>query len=138
MVPLVTSVGPVSRLALSTTPQPGGPAATLDDPKYQPLEATVPLVISGGSVSRLALPTTQQPGGLAATLDDTKYQSLEARMPLSSSAYICQARSNCLWLLMQLARCPFSLAAARAGNNKAARIPMIAMTTSNSMRVNAC
>jgi hypothetical protein len=37
---------------------------------------------------------------------------------------------------MQLARLAFSLALASAGNNIAARMAMIAMTTSNSIKVN--
>jgi len=39
-------------------------------------------------------------------------------------------------LLRQLIPCAFDLAMARAGKSMAARIAIIAMTTSNSMRVN--
>src|SRR5262245_60670300 len=39
-------------------------------------------------------------------------------------------------LLTQAVRLAFSLAFARAGNNKAARMAMIAITTSNSIKVN--
>src|SRR5262245_32294554 len=43
----------------------------------------------------------------------------------------------CRKLFRQLTRRPFSFALAKAGNNIAARIAMIAMTTSNSISVNA-
>jgi hypothetical protein len=39
-------------------------------------------------------------------------------------------------LLTQAICCPFRFAPAYAGNNKAARMAMIAMTTSNSINVN--
>ena len=42
---------------------------------------------------------------------------------------------SCLTLLRQVMRLARSLALASAGNNKAARMAMIAMTTSSSMRV---
>ena len=43
----------------------------------------------------------------------------------------------CLKLFRQVVRLALSLAALNAGNNNAARIPMTAMTTSSSIRVNA-
>src|SRR5439155_13266344 len=43
----------------------------------------------------------------------------------------------CRRLFRHLIRLPFSLAVARAGNSNPARMAMIAMTTSNSMRVKA-
>src|SRR5579859_1181535 len=98
----------------------------------------VPLMMSVWAVSRLALPTTQLPGGLSATLPDRKSQSLEARMPLPSSAYICQPKSSCFSLLRQRTRWAFSLPRDRTGNKIAARIAMMAITTSNSINVNAC
>ena len=42
--------------------------------------------------------------------------------------------SNCFWLLMQFVRCARSLALASAGSSMAAKIAMIAITTSNSIR----
>src|ERR1017187_7784784 len=48
-----------------------------------------------------------------------------------------QAVASCFWLLMQAAACPLSLAADKAGSNSAARMAMIAITTSNSIKVNA-
>ena len=44
--------------------------------------------------------------------------------------------TNCLTLLIDLIRIAFSLAADKAGNNIAARIAMMAITTSNSISVN--
>ena len=55
---------------------------------------------------------------------------------LLSSAYICQASVACLRLFRQTMARAFCFARARAGNNKPARIAMMAMTTSSSMRVN--
>src|SRR5262245_10216296 len=46
------------------------------------------------------------------------------------------ARPNCLRLLMHAVRCAFSLALDNAGSNMAARIAMMAMTTSSSINVN--
>src|SRR5882672_3856956 len=43
--------------------------------------------------------------------------------------------ANCFWLLMHWTRLAVALARASAGSSKAARIPMMAITTSNSMRV---
>src|SRR5437773_7066892 len=46
-------------------------------------------------------------------------------------------RPICFWLFMQAVRCAFALDFANAGSNSAARIAMMAMTTSNSISVNA-
>src|SRR6478736_6623850 len=54
-----------------------------------------------------------------------------------SPAYIVVAMANCRRLFRHWMRRAFSLALANAGNNIAARIAMIAITTSNSMSVNA-
>src|SRR5437773_12552807 len=54
-----------------------------------------------------------------------------------SSAHVLKANPVCLRLLVQLIRCARALARASAGNNMAARMAMIAMTTNNSMRVKA-
>src|ERR1039458_2370300 len=51
--------------------------------------------------------------------------------------YCVQARPSCLLLLVQLACRAFSRALANTGNRIAARIAMMAMTTSNSISVNA-
>lgn len=45
--------------------------------------------------------------------------------------------ASCFRLFMQTVRLAFSLALAKAGNSIAARIAMIAITTSNSIKVNA-
>src|ERR1700722_9722974 len=56
--------------------------------------------------------------------------------PLSPSQ-MRKARLASLRLLTQLMRCALRLAAASAGSNMAARMAMIAITTSSSMSVNA-
>jgi hypothetical protein len=45
------------------------------------------------------------------------------------------ANTSCFWLLRQFALAAFNLALLKAGNKSPARIAMIAMTTSNSIRV---
>src|SRR3990172_116598 len=57
---------------------------------------------------------------------------------LDSPAYILRMTPNCLRLFWQLARFAASRARASAGNRMAARMPMMAITTSNSMSVNPC
>ena len=52
-----------------------------------------------------------------------------------SPAYITQMMDSCLRLLTHWIDSALALALASAGNNKLARIAMIAMTTSNSIRV---
>ena len=49
---------------------------------------------------------------------------------------MCQHNCNCLKLLRQLMVLAFSLALDSAGNSRAARMAMMAMTTSSSIRVN--
>src|SRR6185436_1417034 len=46
-------------------------------------------------------------------------------------------RPICFWLFRHAVRCALALDFANAGSNSAARMPMMAMTTSNSIRVNA-
>src|SRR2546422_1011944 len=55
----------------------------------------------------------------------------------ASPAYMVRASPHCLQLLAQSTLSALALAFARAGNNKAARMAMMAMTTSSSMSVNA-
>src|SRR5215204_1537873 len=57
--------------------------------------------------------------------------------PLLSPEYICHARANCFWLLRQEIWVAFCLARERAGRSIAAKIAMMAITTNNSMSVNA-
>src|SRR6516225_1173276 len=52
-----------------------------------------------------------------------------------SPLYICQASISCLVLFMHRMPCALVLALARAGNSIPARIAMIAITTSNSIKV---
>jgi hypothetical protein len=54
-----------------------------------------------------------------------------------SSAYIVSESPSCFMLFVHWMRLAASLALARAGSNMPARIAMMAMTTSSSMRVNA-
>jgi hypothetical protein len=58
------------------------------------------------------------------------------KSPLSS-AYNVQASDSCLRLLLQVNDSAFALVLVSVGSNRAARIAIIAITTSNSMRVNA-
>ena len=57
------------------------------------------------------------------------------RKSLLSPAYIIIASAICLLLLMQVLVLAFSFARDSAGRSMAARMAMMAMTTSNSMRV---
>ena len=50
---------------------------------------------------------------------------------------MCMAIPICRRLFVQVVRAALSLALAKAGNNMAAKMAMMAMTTSNSMSVNA-
>ena len=61
--------------------------------------------------------------------------SVGAKESLLSIEYICQARTNCFWLLAQAAPVALDFALAKAGKSMPAKIAMMAMTTSNSMRV---
>src|SRR5271154_1662950 len=61
----------------------------------------------------------------------------EGIRPLLSPLYMTQAVSSCLRLFMHAIFCAFALADESAGNNIAARIAMMATTTSNSINVNA-
>src|ERR1035441_7781646 len=53
-----------------------------------------------------------------------------------SSVYMRQAKASCRLLFMHCTPCAFSLARDNAGSSSAARIAMMAMTTSSSMSVN--
>src|SRR5437667_5876533 len=55
----------------------------------------------------------------------------------ASPAYMVRASPHCLQLLAQSTLSALALAFASAGNNKAARMAMMAMTTNSSMSVNA-
>src|ERR1017187_2171322 len=56
---------------------------------------------------------------------------------LQSSAYNCQANCNCFTLFMHLMPCALTFARDKTGNSSAARMAMIAITTSNSINVKA-
>src|SRR4051794_40451381 len=58
-------------------------------------------------------------------------------VPLLSSAYMRQPRASWRRLLMHLMALARSLAAFKAGRSRAAKIAMMAMTTSNSINVKA-
>src|SRR2546430_2313226 len=53
-----------------------------------------------------------------------------------SSVYMRQAMASCRWLFMHWIPCALHLARAKAGRSMAARIAIMAMTTSNSINVN--
>src|SRR6185503_11490025 len=59
------------------------------------------------------------------------------RRSFQSSEYIRQANINCLLLFRHMMPCALALALDKAGNSNAARIAMMAMTTSNSINVKA-
>src|SRR5207237_10746050 len=65
------------------------------------------------------------------------HRELSGNELLKSPAYMLMARPHCLQLLAQRAFCAEALALAKAGNSRPARMAMIAMTTSSSIRVNA-
>src|SRR5437773_4927752 len=50
---------------------------------------------------------------------------------------MCHVSASCRWLLTHWTRCAWALALDRAGNNSAASIAIMAMTTSSSTSVNA-
>src|SRR5436190_17664931 len=62
-------------------------------------------------------------------------ESLGGRTSALSTAYRCQQTSSCLRLFRHTIAAAFSLDFVNAGRSKAARIAMIAITTSNSIRV---
>ena len=59
------------------------------------------------------------------------------KRPSLSSAHIRKLRPTCLRLLIQEIRWPLALALARAGRSIPARMPMMAITTSSSIKVKA-
>src|SRR5213594_2606231 len=83
-------------------------------------------------VSFCALPTTHEPCTLCEFTD-----LLGASWSLLSSGYMDQASWSCLRLFRHEMDWALVLALANAGKSSPARIAMIAMTTSSSMRVKA-
>jgi len=84
-----------------------------------------------------AFPTTQHPGGLLADSPGTADNWFGGKSWLFSSGYMIQASWRFLRLFRQAMDCALALALANAGNNKPARIAMMAITTSNSIKVKA-
>src|SRR2546425_5151482 len=64
-------------------------------------------------------------------------KSVGGSRSLKLSAYMATPKPSCLRLLVQLIRCALFLVLAKAGKSRAARIAMMAMTTSNSISVKA-
>src|SRR2546425_772296 len=60
-----------------------------------------------------------------------------ANLPLLSALYIWDAIANCLRLFRQPICWPLALPSERAGSSKAARMAIMAITTSVSIKVNA-
>src|ERR1700691_1192241 len=60
---------------------------------------------------------------------------MQTNLLLLSPIYIVQASANCFWLIKQVACVAFSLARANAGSNIAAKMAIMAITTSNSINV---
>src|SRR6266481_10081301 len=97
----------------------------------------------------LILSSAEAPAGIVAGLGGGSYRQGTSFLPLRVSrkltsfswlsvVYITQARASCFWLLRQEAPVALSLARDKAGSNIAAKMAMIAMTTSNSISVNPC
>src|SRR5438445_5401606 len=63
---------------------------------------------------------------------------LGTRRSLKSPVYIVQERVSCLRLLTQIMLCDLSFALDKAGRIIEAKIAIIAITTSNSIKVKAC
>ena len=62
----------------------------------------------------------------------------QAIQSLLSPTYMLLATASCFSLFMHCVFCACCLAMAKAGNKSAARMAIIAMTTSNSIRVKGC
>src|SRR5262245_46134623 len=88
-----------------------------------------------GSASILQFPRTHELEGLRAIVPDST-QSFIGTKPLRSPEYTSQAKPSCFWLLRQLTRWARAFAVDKAGSNNAARMPIMAITTSNSTKVN--
>src|SRR5436190_24232056 len=84
-----------------------------------------------------AFPTTQQPGGLLGEPAPSD-NWFRGKRSLLSLGYMKQARPSCLRLFTHLICCAFTLALLSAGNSIEARIAMLAITTSSSIKVKAC
>src|ERR1035441_1533182 len=61
----------------------------------------------------------------------------EHKRPLCSSQYMLQARTICGWLFIHCVAWAEALARPRTGRSSAARMPMMAITTNSSSKVNA-
>src|SRR5450759_4835399 len=68
---------------------------------------------------------------------DAEFLGLGVILSSLSSAYSCQQSCNCFVLVKQAVMCALLFALANAGNNIAARIAMMAMTTRSSIKVKA-
>jgi hypothetical protein len=68
----------------------------------------------------------------------TAPQSGHGRKSRLSFEYIAIAKHNCLLLFKQVVRSALALALAKAGKSSAARIAIIAITTSSSINVKPC
>src|ERR1035438_3283028 len=89
------------------------------------------MAVMGESAETFMSPSTQQlPPGSANGL-------FCASLPSLSALYIWKDRTNCLRLFKHAVCLPLDFALASAGISKAARIAMMAMTSSNSVKVNA-
>src|ERR1035437_4814545 len=90
-----------------------------------------------GETSKQALPTTHEPGAEAAAWPVAPFQRFGGMASLFSATYISQPVCNCLRLLAHRIRCAHSFALDNAGSSSAASIAIMAMTTNNSIKVNA-
>src|SRR6266404_7404924 len=90
------------------------------------------LDVLGGMLGVLGAGSQRQ--GVTPEETDTEGSKPTIRSWLSS-AYITHAIASCLWLLTQVAPMAFNLALDNAGNSSAAKTAIMAITTSNSIRV---
>src|SRR5688572_471672 len=85
-------------------------------------------------VSVRAFPTTQESS--LASSPHGPFTPFGAKRPSLSSAYMVQQSVSCLRLFAQLTCCPLFFALESAGISKLARIAIIAITTSSSIKLN--
>src|SRR5215469_5455122 len=85
----------------------------------------------------LTFPTTHEPGAEPTFVPGASSQKLGGISSIWSVKYICQAIWSCFKLELHWTRRASALAPERVGRSSAARIPIMAMVTSNSIKVNA-
>src|SRR6516225_187279 len=85
----------------------------------------------------LTFPTTHEPGAEPTFVPGASSQKLGGILSVRSVKYICQAVWSCFKLELHWTRRLLALAPESVGSSSAARMPIMAMVTSNSVKVNA-